>query len=91
MKKILILGALAAAGLFVSQASHAQSYYSGAWCAKSNVGGGAQTERCDFATFRSCQTYITGESKAFFVQSQYVTPRTSVIVVPEYRVYRRYY
>ncbi len=90
MRKILILGALAAAGLFVSpQSSHA--WGNGAWCAKINAAGGVQTERCEFATFEACRRYILGESKSFCVQTQYQPRWNTVIVEPEYRVIRRYH
>lgn len=91
MKKILMLGALAAASLIYSQPSEAHG--SGRWCAKANIGAGAQAERCEFATFAACQRSIRNESRSFCVQSQYYTeyaPREEVIVVPAYRTYRVY-
>jgi hypothetical protein len=85
MKKILLLGALAAAGLFLNaEPSHA--YSNGVWCAKVNIPGG-QTERCQYATFEACRRSIIGESRSFCVQSQYAVP---VVAVPEYRVIKRY-
>jgi len=70
MRKLLIVGALAAAGL-VNASQPSEAYFRGAWCAKLDRGGGSFGERCDFPTFETCRRYIVGEPRSFCVQNQW--------------------
>ena len=69
MKKLLLIGAIAATALVQAQPS--QAYFRGNWCAHINIGSGATTERCDFPTFAACRAYVVGESRSFCVQNQW--------------------
>ena len=69
MKKLLLIGALAAAALTYSQPSHA--YFRGNWCAKVDSGAGVVGERCDFPNFETCRSYINAYPKSFCVQNQW--------------------
>jgi hypothetical protein len=88
MKKILLVGALAVAGLVYSQPS--QAYYHGRWCAKIDNGGGSVGERCDFPSYETCRAYIRGESRSFCSPNQWYRPYWTGERESEYRVYRRY-
>jgi hypothetical protein len=70
MKKLLLIGALAGTALVQSQ-QPSEAYFRGAWCAKIDVGAGANHERCDFPTFATCRAYIVGQSRSFCVQNQW--------------------
>ena len=69
MRKILIIGALAATALIQAQPS--QAYFRGAWCAKLDVGGGTVQERCDFPTFATCRHYANTTPRTFCTQNQW--------------------
>jgi hypothetical protein len=69
MKKLLLIGALAATALMYSQPSHA--YFRGKWCAKVDSGAGVVGERCDFPNFETCRSYINAYPKSFCVQNQW--------------------
>lgn len=69
MKKLLLIGALAATALVYAQPS--QAYFRGKWCAKINQSGGSVGERCDFPNFETCRSYISAEPKSFCVQNQW--------------------
>ncbi len=51
MRKLLILGALAAVTLLPE--GPAQAQMEGPWCLRANIGRGV-SERCDFRTFEAC-------------------------------------
>jgi hypothetical protein len=69
MRKILILGALAATAMIQAQPSEAS--FRGLWCAKQDIGGGTVQERCDFPTFASCYRYVGSMPKSFCVPNQW--------------------
>ena len=76
MKKLLLIGALAAAALVQAQPS--QAYFRGDWCAKIESGGGANQERCDFPNFATCRAYVNAQPKSFCVQNQWSAPNWGV-------------
>jgi hypothetical protein len=59
MKKLLLIGALAAVALVQAQPS--QAYFRGKWCAKLDNGGGSVGERCDFPNFETCRAYVNAQ------------------------------
>ena len=61
MKKLLLLGALAAIGL-VQASQPSEAYFRGKWCAKMDQGGGVVGERCDFPNFETCRSYVNTHS-----------------------------
>jgi hypothetical protein len=69
MKKLLLVGALAATALVYSQPSEA--YFRGKWCAKTDSGAGVVGERCDFPNFETCRAYVNSYPKSFCVQNQW--------------------
>ena len=69
MKKLLLIGALAATALIQAQPSEA--YFRGTWCAKLDIGGGVNQERCDFPNFATCRAYVNAQPKSFCVQNQW--------------------
>jgi len=69
MKKLLMIGALAATALVQAQPSRA--YFRGTWCAKIDAGGGSVQERCDFPNFATCRNYVNSQPKSFCVQNQW--------------------
>ena len=69
MKKLLLIGALAATALIQAQPS--QAYFRGKWCAHETIGGGTVTERCEFPTFASCSRYINAQPKSFCTENQW--------------------
>lgn len=70
MRKILILGALAATALFQA-AQPSEAYFRGNWCAKQDIGGGVVQERCDFPNFAACSRYVASMPKSHCTQNQW--------------------
>jgi hypothetical protein len=54
MRKYLLLGAFAFAGLLPAGAS--QAYYDGPWCAVTSDGAGGIVENCSMLSFEMCRT-----------------------------------
>lgn len=69
MRKLLIVGAMAATALVQAQPS--QAYFRGAWCAKMDAGGGVVQERCDFPTVQACLRYSGTMPKTTCTQNQW--------------------
>ena len=69
MRKLLIIGALAATALVQAQPS--QAYFRGTWCAKIEIDSGSVQERCDFPTFATCRIYLAGQPRSFCTQNQW--------------------
>ena len=57
MRKILSIGALAAAALCVAQPSQA---YEGPWCAYMSAGQDFYTSRCDLPNYEACRAEMGG-------------------------------
>ena len=57
MRKILSIGALAAAALCVAQPSQA---YEGPWCAYMSAGRDFYTSRCDLPNYEACRAEMGG-------------------------------
>jgi hypothetical protein len=65
MKKVLLIAALAGTALIQAQPS--QAYFRGAWCAKIDIGGGVNQERCDFPDFATCRAYVNSQPRSFCI------------------------
>jgi hypothetical protein len=63
MRKFLILGALAAAGL-VNGSQPSEAYFRGTWCAHLDNGGGAITYRCDFRSYEACRSFVNAQPRS---------------------------
>lgn len=61
MRKLLIVGALAATALIQAQPSEA--YYRGTWCAKFD-NGGFVSERCDFQSHAACRRFVNAQPRS---------------------------
>ena len=85
MKKLILIGGLAAAALISPQPS--QAYFRGTWCAHIDVDGRASQERCDFQSFAACQASVAGQSRSFCVQNQW---RASNWGITDRRAERRF-
>ena len=78
MKKLLLLGALAATAL-IQASQPSEAYFRGTWCAKIDIGGGVNQERCDFPNFATCSSYVNAQPKSFCVQNQWRADNWGVV------------